>query len=73
MTTKTDLAAITPTNTARQAFKNSGTNLDALIAEANAQAADLERLLKQIVAYHPNSGGDTTNHAAFASLLAPLA
>ena len=73
MSIKTDLAAITPTTTARQAFKNSGTDLDVLIAEINNHAADLQRLLNQVVTYHPTSGGDTTNHAAFASLLAELA
>ncbi len=73
MTLKTDLSAITPTTTARQAFKNFGTDLDVLIAEANLHAADLQRLLAQIISFHPTTGGDTTNHASLVSLLAELA
>jgi hypothetical protein len=72
MTLKTDLAAITPTTTARQAFKNAGTDLDQMIAEANAHAADLQTLLKQIIAFHPTAGGDSANHTALVSLLAEL-
>ena len=73
MTLKTDLSAITPTSTARQAFKNADTDLDQMIAEANAHAADLQALIKQIIAFHPNTSGDTSNHAALVSLLGELA
>jgi hypothetical protein len=72
MTLKTDLAAITPTSTARQAFKNAGTDLDQMIAEANAHAADLQALLKQIISFHPSAGGDSSNHASLVSLVGEL-
>jgi hypothetical protein len=73
LTLKTDLTAITPTTTARQAFKNAGTNLDELLAQVAVQASDLQRLLKQVIALHPNSGGDSSNYSALTSLLAELA
>lgn len=73
MTVHTDLAAITPTSTARTAFEAAGSNLDALLAQLDVQVADLKRLLNQIISTHPNTGGDTTNHAALVSLLAELA
>jgi hypothetical protein len=72
MTLKADLSAITPTTTARQAFKNAGTDLDQMIAEANTHAADLQALLRQIIAFHPSSSGDSSNHAALVSLLGEL-
>ncbi len=73
MTVHTDLAAITPTATARTAFKNAGTDLDDLLAQVDVQITDLKRLLNQIISTHPNTGGDTTNHTALVNLLAELA
>jgi hypothetical protein len=72
MTVKTDLAAITPTSTARAAFKAAGTDIDNLFALAQDHVQDLKTLLAQIISTHPNTGGDTTNHAALVSLLAEL-
>jgi hypothetical protein len=72
LTVKTDLAAISPTTTARTAFKVAGADLDELIALAQTHIVDLRTILNQIIATHPNSGGDTTNHASLVSLLAEL-
>jgi hypothetical protein len=72
MSVHTDLVAISPTTTARQAFKNAGTDLDELLAQAQAHIVDLRTILNQIISTHPNSGGDTTNHASLVSLLAEL-
>lgn len=73
MTVHADLTAIAPTTTARQAFKNAGTDLDELLTQVSAQVTDLKRVINQIISTHPNTGGDTTNHAALVSLLAELA
>jgi hypothetical protein len=68
----TDLAAISPTTTARTAFKVSGTDLDELIAQAQTAVVDLRRILNQIISTHPSGGGDAANHTALVNLLAEL-
>jgi hypothetical protein len=72
MTIHADLTAITPTANARSAFKKAGTDLDELLAQVANHATDLQRLLKQVIALHPSSGGDSTNYTALSNLLAEL-
>jgi hypothetical protein len=68
----TDLAAISPTTTARTAFKVAGADLDELIALAQTHIVDLRTILSQIISTHPSGGGDATNHTALVNLLAEL-
>jgi hypothetical protein len=39
---------------------------------ANMHIVELKRIYSQIIAFHPSSGGDATNAAALAALLAKL-
>lgn len=72
MTVKVDLAAIVPTSTARAAFEAAGTNLDVLLTQVVEQVTDLQRLLKQVIAFHPSSGDDAANYTALGNVLAEL-
>jgi hypothetical protein len=53
MTVKTDIAAVTPTSTARKAFSAQGVSIDNLMAALQRTAGELQILCKQIVAFHP--------------------
>jgi hypothetical protein len=58
---KTDLAAIAVTATAKSASSAKGADMAGLINQALIMNADLTRILKQIVAYHPSGGADAAN------------
>jgi hypothetical protein len=73
MTAKADIVAISLTPTALAAAQKQGVNLAALVTHAGARANELSILLKQILAFHPNSGGDAANFAALQAVIAELA
>lgn len=73
MTAHSDLAAISLTANAQAKAQAAGVNLPALVAQAQAHIADLQILLKQIVAFHPTTGGDASNYSALLAVLAELA
>jgi hypothetical protein len=54
MTFKTDLAACVPTATAKAAFMAKGTNISQLVQNLQQHAAEMQQMLKQVVAFHPN-------------------
>jgi hypothetical protein len=71
-TPSTDIAAFTPTSTARAALVSAGTNLDELNALLATHLVEAKRLLTQIIALHPSTGGDSTNYSALVATLAKL-
>ena len=73
MTALADLKAISLTTNAKNVGAAKGTNLAALVTQAQLQITELETILKQIVALHPSSGGDAANYAALNAVLAELA
>lgn len=66
---KTDLAAIAVTANAKAVGQTKGTDLAGLINQALILNADLTRVLKQIVAYHPSGGGDAANYATLSNAI----
>ena len=54
MTVKADIASIAPTPTAKAAFARAGTDMSMLLAALQRAAIEMQQLLKQILAYHPN-------------------
>jgi CO dehydrogenase/acetyl-CoA synthase gamma subunit (corrinoid Fe-S protein) len=54
MTFKTDLAACAPTATAKLALQARGTNITTLMQALQQHASEMQILLKQIIAMHPN-------------------
>ena len=53
MTVKSDVVAITPTSTAVKAFAAAGSNFSVLLGALQQQAAEMQQLVKQLIAYHP--------------------
>jgi hypothetical protein len=70
MTAKSDIAAITPTTTARANTAKAGHSVDALLALAQVKAVELRLLVAQIIAMTP--GGDA-NLSSLNAILAELA
>jgi hypothetical protein len=73
MTVVTDIKAITPTATAAAALSKAGTNVTSLFNQALLCTYDLKKVLNQIYALHPSTGGDAANYAALAAVIAELA
>jgi hypothetical protein len=73
MTVLTELSAISLTGTAAAAAQAKGVNLAALVSLAKTHTIELQRALSNVTAFHPNSGGDTTNFAALQTIIAELA
>lgn len=73
MTVLAELKAISLTGTAAAAASAKGINLANAVALAISHTIDLQVALKNVLAYHPNSGGDATNFASLTSIAAELA
>jgi hypothetical protein len=73
MTVMAELATITVTATAQAAVFVKGENLTALVGAAKLQVLDLKKVLSNIVAVHPSSGGDASSYAALTAVIAELA
>jgi hypothetical protein len=73
MTVLTELNAISLTGTASAAAQSKGVNLAALVSLAKSHTIELKTALTNVLAYHPNSGGDTTNFSALSAIVAELA
>jgi hypothetical protein len=72
-TALTDLTAITLTTTAKNAGGANGVDMVGLMTLAKSHATELSALLKQIVKFHPSTGGDAANYASLNAILAELA
>jgi hypothetical protein len=73
MTTITqDVTAITLTASAKAASLAAGADLPTLMAQLLVHVGEKQRLLKQILAFHPSTGGDAANWAAINAILAKL-
>jgi hypothetical protein len=73
MTIKAELSAIEPTEAARQAFKEFGSDLDVLLTQVQGHVTDLQRIVKQVIAFHPTSSdADASNYAALQDVLDQL-
>jgi hypothetical protein len=73
MTCLADLSAISLTSTAKAAALKKGADLPTLITSAKEHTVELVRVLTNIIALHPSSGGDATNYAALQAVVAELA
>jgi hypothetical protein len=73
MTVLTELNAISLTGTAAAAAQARGVNLAGIVALAKTHVIELQRSLANVLSYHPNSGGDSTNYAALQAIVAELA
>jgi hypothetical protein len=72
MTTKTDIAAITPTANARAVAQAKGYNLDNLLQQMQLQALELQLTVKEVLKIHPTGGGDAANVTALNAILTAL-
>jgi hypothetical protein len=72
MTALTDIKAITPTANAKAVVSAKGSDIAGLMAHAQVKAAELQVLVKQIIALHPTSGADAANLTALNAILAEL-
>ena len=73
MTTITaDINAITLTANAKAASLAAGADLPTLMSQLQIHLGEKQRLLKQILAFHPSTGGDAANWAAINAILAKL-
>jgi hypothetical protein len=73
LTALTELKAISLTGTAKNAASAKGVDLPALVAQAQLHITELSTILKQVIAFHPTSGGDAANLSALNAVLAELA
>jgi hypothetical protein len=73
MTVLTELNAISLTGTANAAAQAKGVNLAALVSLAKTHTIELKTALSNVLAYHPNTGGDTTNYSSLQTIIAELA
>jgi hypothetical protein len=73
MTVMTELNAISLTGTANAAAQSKGVNLAALVSLAKTHTIELQRALSNVLAFHPNTGGDTTNYSSLQTIVAELA
>lgn len=73
MTVLTELNAISLTGTAAAAAQAKGVNLTALVANAKTHTIELQRALANVLAVHPNSGGNSTNYSSLQTIIAELA
>jgi hypothetical protein len=72
MTITTDIAAITLTANAKAASLAAGANSPTLMAQLLVHVGEKQRLLKQILAFRPSTGGDAANWTAINAILAKL-
>ena len=72
MTALTDIASIALTSTALKAGHKSGTNLAALLINAQTKTMELQKLLTLIETLHPSTGGDATNYAELQTIISEL-
>jgi hypothetical protein len=54
MTVKSDLASFVPTTTAKNVFAAKGASLMSLMTALQQSAVEMQALIKQVVAFHPN-------------------
>lgn len=54
MTVHSDIAAVTPTVTAKNSFSARGINLTGSLASIQQDVLELQAKIKQLVAFHPN-------------------
>ena len=73
MTVLAELNSISLTGTAAAAAQAKGVNLGALVALAKSHTIELARALANVQAFHPNSGGDTTNYSSLSTIIGELA
>ena len=73
MTTLTDIRAVAPTANAKVVVAAKGADITALMAQAQIKAAELQVIVKQIIAVHPSGGGDAANMTALNNILTALA
>jgi hypothetical protein len=73
MNVLTELSAISLTGTANAAAQAKGVNLAALVSLAKTHTIELQRSLANVLAFHPNTGGDTTNFASLQTIVNELA
>ena len=73
MTALTDIKAVTPTANAKAVVSAKGADINALMAIAQIKAAELQVIVKQIIAVHPSGGGDAANLTALNNILVELA
>lgn len=72
MTVQAELAAITLTANAKVVGSTKGTDMNALMVQAKLNTAELQKLMKQIVAHHPTGGGDAANLTALNAIVTEL-
>lgn len=71
----TDLKTLYPliTANAKSVVSAKGTSLTSLVLQAEQLTSELTVILKQIYSLHPSSGGDASNYASLATIIAELA
>jgi hypothetical protein len=72
MTVLAELNAITLTANAKAVGQSKACNMDSLMVQAKLTAAELQKIVKQVIAHHPVGGGDAANLAALNAVLAQL-
>lgn len=73
MTTLTDIKAVTPTANAKTVVATKGGDITTLMALAQQHAAELQAIVREIIARHPSGGGDAANLTALNNILSALA
>jgi hypothetical protein len=72
LTVLADLTAIGLTANAKAVGQTKGADLPQLVSTAKLHVIELQALLKQIIAFHPSSGGDASNYTALNAVLTQL-
>ena len=72
MTVLAELNAIALTANAKAIGQTKACNMDSLMGQARLVTADLQKIVKQVIAHHPSGGGDAANLAALNAVLAQL-
>jgi hypothetical protein len=65
-------SAIMLTATAKAAGQNAGVTLTNLQTQLDEHLAEVAVLLRQILAFHPSTGGDAANYSALQSILSAI-
>jgi hypothetical protein len=71
-TATTDIKAITLTANAKAVGQTHCVDLVGLQAQAAQHAAELQAIMKQIIAFHPVGGGDASNLTALNAVLTEI-
>jgi hypothetical protein len=66
------MAAFTPTASARANIAGDGSSVDSLNLLLQMHLIEARRVLAQLIALHPSSGGDATNYSALVATLAKI-